>query len=146
MGATRNSDDKLFYYDAKNRKNKVDPASGIESNEDANANCLTIGEKESSNGADSPEFIFRASKCDEDMAKVICMLDVTEVDDDTGNEETSTQSNIPGANLPKFPCISQDSRRKRLAIAEEGTPTEPPIENADDTLQKEYLFDGRLSI
>ena len=109
----------------------------------AENSCLTIEREDLEN----TKLALRSTGCKSRTAIAVCMIKLEEEKDETAgdstkgestNEETPASSNIPGTNLPKFPCISQ-SRRKRRAGAAVGSSNEGKTD-----VEKEYKLKGNM--
>ena len=148
LGATRSAVDKKFYYNNNDEVlNVVDIINATLKDDNLNANCLTI---EKNDAKVEPEFELQSSKCDEDEAFAICTINVSEYEE-TKNETThetdngaddNVSSNIPGGELPKFPCQSHSSRRKRSSEKE----SKPVAEDSEpnNNLKDDYQLDCKF--
>ena len=84
---------------------------------------MTVEEEE----LDTTKLTLRSANCKTNTAIAVCMIepqeeegDVTKEESTEGtptNDESTASSNIPGVNLPGFPCISQSKRKKRASAA-----------------------------
>ena len=66
-------------------------------------------------------------------------IDVTKEESTEGtptNEDSTASSNIPGVNLPSFPCISQTRRKKRAGASVGGS------NEGQTNVDKEYELKG----
>ena len=109
----------------------------------AENSCLTIEREDLEN----TKLALRSTGCKSRTAIAVCMIKLEEEKDETAgdstkgestNEETPASSNIPGTNLPKFPCISQ-SRRKKRAVSAVGNSNEVKTD-----VEKEYELKGNM--
>ena len=142
--AKRDENDGKFYYGTDNQKEDlVDTENATLYDGLAEKSCLTIERED----LDNTKLALRSTGCKSRTAIAVCIVKLEEEKDEsvedsakgeTANEETPVSSNIPGASLPKFPCISQ-SRRKKREDAAVGSSNEVKTD-----VKEEYKLKGNM--
>ena len=142
--AKRDENDGKFYYGTDNQKEDlVDTENATLYDGLAEKSCLTIERED----LDNTKLALRSAGCKSRTAIAVCIIKLEEEKDEAAadstegeitNEETPSSSNIPGTNLPKFPCISQSRRKKREGSAV-GSSNEVKTE-----VEKEYELEGNM--